>query len=274
MAFLLMLVIGMVSATFGSIVGLGGGIIIVPSLISIAPMLLGQEISAQVAVGTSLAVLILTALTSTLTYAKRRRIDFRSGWLYFASSGPAAMLGAALTGSLDQNVFQLAFGGFMLFMALLLIARDHLKPFDFRWKVRREFTDAAGQTYVYGYSVVPALITGFVVGLTSGLFGIGGGSLFVPIMVLLFGYPPHIAAATSMFVILLSAILGSVTHVIFGEVDWVSFAALAPGALIGGWLGAIVASRLSGNRLLWLLRMTLIVLAARMIWMGASGIWL
>lgn len=263
--FAILLVIGLVSATFGSIVGLGGGIIIVPSLIYFAPVFLDRDISTAVAVGTSLTVLIFTALSSTLTFMKEKKVDFRSAWLYFATSGPAAMIGASLTGLFAPRPFELTFGIFMLFMAVLLIFRNKMKPAGIRWPIQRTFTDAQGQVSQYGYSIPTALVVGFGVGFISGLFGIGGGSLFVPLMVLLFRYPPHVATATSMFVIFLSSILGSITHGWHGEIDWWSVAALAPGALIGGWLGARIVRRMSGNALLWVLRLTLIGFSLRMI---------
>lgn len=264
--FLLLLAIGVVSATFGSIVGLGGGIIIVPALMYIAPVFLDRDLSTAEAVGTSLTVLIFTALSSTLTFMKEKKVDFRSGWLYFAASGPAAVLGASLTGHFAPRPFELTFGIFMLFMAALLMLRSRLKPAAIDWRISRTFTDAKGESYTYGYNVPAALAVGFGVGFISGLFGIGGGSLFVPVMVLLFRYPPHVATATSMFVIFLSSILGSVTHGYEGEIDWYSVAALAPGAWLGGWLGARIVRRMSGRALLWVLRVTLFVLALRMIW--------
>jgi uncharacterized membrane protein YfcA len=67
---LLLFIVGAVSATFGSIVGLGGGVIIVPALIYLGPLFLDQEIPTSLAVGTSLTVLIFTALSSTLSYVK------------------------------------------------------------------------------------------------------------------------------------------------------------------------------------------------------------
>lgn len=271
MEFVLLFLIGVISATFGSIVGLGGGIIIVPALIYLGPRMLGGEISTAVAVGTSLTVLIFTALSSTLTFMREKKVDFRSGWLYFITSGPAAMIGASITGKVESGVFQLSFGIFMLFMAGLLMLRDRLKPSAIRWPIRRSFTDTKGTVYEYGYNIPAALAVGFGVGLISGLFGIGGGSLFVPLMVLLFRYPPHVATATSMFVIFLSSILGSLTHAWYGEVDWSMVLLLAPGAWIGGWLGARIVRRMSGKGLLWLLRITLVVLAVRLIWSGLTG---
>jgi uncharacterized membrane protein YfcA len=263
--FLLLLVIGLVSATFGSIVGLGGGIIIVPALLYLAPIMLDRDISTAAAVGTSLTVLIFTALSSTLTFMKEKKVDFRSAWLYFITSGPAAMIGASLTGNFAPRPFELTFGFFMLFMALLLILRNKMKPAAIDWRISRTFTDAHGDTHHYGYNIPAALAVGFCVGFISGLFGIGGGSLFVPVMVLLFRYPPHVATATSMFVIFLSSILGSITHGLHGEIDLYSAIALIPGAWVGGWLGARIVRRMSGGALLWVLRITLVAFAVKMI---------
>ncbi|MEK0312736.1 sulfite exporter TauE/SafE family protein [Cohnella sp. 56] len=272
MATVILVLIGIVAALFGSIVGLGGGIIIVPALVLLGPGLLGGDVSSQTAVGTSLAVLIFTAMTSTWTYHKQGKVDFRSGWLLFATSGPAAMAGALLTNAIPQGPFQLAFGLFMLAMFGLMVARERMQPLRIDWPIKRSFTDGAGVVHQYGYNLPLALTIGLAVGLCSGLFGIGGGSLFVPIMVILFRFPPHIATASSMFVIFLSSILGSVVHVWHGNVDWALFLALAPGALIGGRLGAVIASRLSGPQLMWLFRVTLLIMACYLIFKGAQEI--
>lgn len=268
---LFLVLIGLIAATFGSLVGLGGGIIIVPGIIFFGPHLLGEAVTSQTAVGTSLAVLIFTALSSTIAYMKVKRVDWRSGAIYFITSGPASMLGAALTEYFKDNVFNLVFGFFMLGMAILMIVKERLKPVNIAWRSTRTYVDPSGQAAEYGYSVVPMLFIGFAVGFISGLFGIGGGSLFVPLMVLLFRYPPHVASATSMFVIFLSSILGTTVHAWNGSVDWMLVAVLAPSAWIGGRLGAAIANRMSGNGLLLVLRITLFVLAIRMIVSGFAG---
>nr|WP_190276207.1 sulfite exporter TauE/SafE family protein [Paenibacillus sp. JDR-2] len=267
---ILLVLLGVVAAMFGSIVGLGGGIIIVPVLMLLGPQLTGGEISHATAVGTSLTMLIITALASTLSYAKKKLVDFKSGWMFFITSGPAAMIGSALTSRFQGAAFSLSFGIFMLLMAGLLVARDYLKPINREWPIQRTIVDAKGQGHTYGYAIVPALAIGFAVGLISGLFGIGGGSLFVPLMVLLFRFPPHTATATSMFVIFLSSILGSGMHGWLGEINYWIVLALVPGAWIGGKVGAVIAGRMSGKGLLWLLRITLLLLAAQLIYEGLT----
>lgn len=269
---LVLFLVGVCGAVFGSIVGLGGGIVTVPVLVLLGPDLLGEPVTTQTAVGTSLAVLIFTALSATWTYRKQGKVDWRSGWLFFAASGPAAMAGALVTNAIPQGPFQLAFGLFMFVMFALMVARERMKPLRIEWPIVRTFRDGSGNTYQYGYNIGLALLIGCGVGIASGLFGIGGGSLFVPLMVLLFRFPPHVATATSMFVILLSSILGSGVHVWHGNVDWLLFAALAPGALIGGRAGAMIASRLSGRQLMWLLRATLLAVAVYLIFKGIREI--
>lgn len=268
MGLLFLFVVGIVAAVFGSIVGLGGGIIMVPVLVLLGERIVGDPVTTQIAVGTSLAVLIFTALSATYTYRKQGKVDVRTGWLFFATSGPSAMVGAQLTTGIAQGPFQLSFGLFMFVMFGLMIARQRMKPLRVQWSVQRTFTDGSGAVHTYGYNIALALIIGCGVGLCSGLFGIGGGSLFVPLMVLLFRFPPHVATATSMFVILLSSVLGSGVHAWHGNIDWLLFAALMPGAIIGGRLGAVIASRMSGKQLIGLLQATLLVMAVYLIIQG------
>lgn len=86
---ILFLVIGLVSGTVGTIVGLGGGIITVPALLFLASHLSEAEhITPQMAVGTSLVLVIITALSSTLSYARQQRVDFSSGWSLFGEVAP------------------------------------------------------------------------------------------------------------------------------------------------------------------------------------------
>ncbi len=92
----------------------------------------------------------------------------------------------------------------------------------------------------------------------------------VPFMLVMFRFPAHVATATSMFVILLSSIVGSVTHIAFGHVIWMLVLAIAPGAWLGGKLGTMLSSRLSGNGIENILRFVLLIIAIRMLWQGLA----
>lgn len=274
MEFILLFLIACTAGALGSLIGLGGGVIIVPALLffgSYTPFL--TEISPQVAVGTSLVIMIFTGLASTLAYRKHGTIDFRSGLLFFAASGPGGIVGAWVNQYLNVQQFNIYFGIFMIFMAILLMVRNRLKPLPLNPEKSyiREFVDGQGKKYVYGYRVSLALLIAFFVGFASGLFGIGGGSVMVPAMILLFAFPPHVAVATSMFMILLSSLLSSGTHISLGNVQWVFTIALIPGAWVGAKLGALLNSKLKSDMLVAILRIVLVLLGIRMIYQGIIG---
>ena len=92
----------------------------------------------------------------------------------------------------------------------------------------------------------------------------------VPAMILLFAFPPHVAVATSMFMIFLSAMVSSVTHVVLGNVLWLYAVLLVPGAWIGAKIGAFLNTRLQSNALVTVLRIILILTGIRLIYEGLA----
>lgn len=271
MIWVLLFLIGLFAGTLGAIVGLGGGIIIVPTLLFIGgSTVFATEISPQIAVGTSLFTLIFTGLSSTLAYLKRKVVDYKSALLFFIGIGPGSIIGSWSNQFIKAEAFTFYFGILMIFMSFLLMIKNKLKPVQSEQKkgIRRTFIDSSGKEYEYGYRIPAALCLSLLVGFISGIFGIGGGSLMVPVMMLFFKFPPHIAVGTSMMVIFLSAISGSVTHLVLGNVNWLFAIALIPGGWIGAKVGAFINSKLQSNGLVLALRITLIVLGIRLIWQG------
>lgn len=267
----LLFLTGLLAGTLGSVAGLGGGIVVVPSLLYFSNVLPAfSHVTPTVATGTALIIVLLTGLSSTLSYAKQRRVDYRSGLLFFLGSGPGAWAGANFSRYLSTEVFYILFGVLIITMALVLKGRNKRGKKQINWKVQRSYTDAVGERYEYGYSPALAITISFFIGLVAGLFGIGGGLLFVPLMLLMFRFPPHLATATSMFVIFLSSTTGSITHIALGHVDWWAVLWLAPGAWIGAAVGAALSKRISGPLLITMLQIIFTLLGLRMIW---DGIW-
>lgn len=271
---LILLMIGLAAGTIGALMGLGGGIIVVPALLyfSTYTNLLG-EITPQVAVGTSLLIMIFTGLSSTLSYMKHKTVDYKSGMIFFIGSGPGGIVGAYVNKALDMTSFNIYFGVFIIIISIVLMVRGKLKPvtLSVNGGVKRTFTDLHGETFQYGYQPVIAIIISFIVGFCSGIFGIGGGSLMVPAMILIFLFPPHVAVATSMFMIFLSAIVSSITHISLGNVNWMFALALVPGAWIGAKLGAFVNQKLGSATLVLLFRIFLLFIGIRLIYEGVTG---
>ncbi|MDQ0215155.1 putative membrane protein YfcA [Oikeobacillus pervagus] len=274
MEWIVLILIGLVSGTLGSIVGLGGGIIIVPALLTLGTYTtLINEITPQQAVGTSLVIMIFTGLSSTLAYMKQKQVDYRSGLIFFIGSGPGAIIGAWVNKWMKLDDFQLYFGIFVIFISFVLMIRNKIKPLKSAGNhgIKRTFVDSNGNEYQYGYHLFLAIFISFIVGFCSGIFGIGGGSLMVPAMIIIFAFPPHVAVATSMLMIFLSSLVSSTTHIILGNVVWLYAAALIPGAWIGAKLGAFLNAKLKSNTVVTLLRLILIIVGIRLISEGIAG---
>jgi len=272
MLLMILLVCGALAGALGSLVGLGGGFLIVPVLLYLNKVFPDVSVTAQVAVGTSLAVVGVVSLSSSIAYYRQRKIDFSSALLFFAGSGPGTIVGAYLNSLFSGGAFLIGFGIFMIFVSILLMFRDKMtKRRNIRWSVVRTWRDpATGEEMSYGYTRPVALVSSFFVGILASMFGVGGGALMMPVMLMLFHFPVHLAAATSMFMIFLSSIAGSVTHQLYGNIDWLLAAALAPGAWIGGRLGAWLSLRLPMKAIAVILRILLVLIGIRLIISGVQ----
>lgn len=269
----LLLIIGLTAGTIGSLVGLGGGIIIVPALLFLgSSTALLSEVSPQVATGTSLLVIIFTGLSSTIAYYKQKKVDYKSGLIFFLGSGPGGIFGAWVNKQLDVDAFSIWFGSFMIFISFVLMIRNRLKqrkkkPGKGIW---RTYVDELGNEHTYGFHPVAGIAISVFVGFIGGLLGIGGGSLLVPAMILLFFFPPHVAVATSMLLLFLTSLTSSLAHIYMGNINWLYAAALIPGAWFGGKLGAYINQKLPSKMIVFLLRIVLIIVGVRLIYQGMS----
>ncbi|PYF01867.1 sulfite exporter TauE/SafE family protein [Ureibacillus chungkukjangi] len=268
MEYFLLAIIALSSGIVGSLVGLGGGVILIPATLFIGINLgFFPEITPQKVVGLSVVMMIFTGLSSTLSYMKNKQVDFKSGFIFFIGSIPGTMFGAWLNKGLDLPSFNLFFGLFLVFLSILLFVRDKLKPIQ--WFVQHgkqtNFTDKEGKEFVYGYPIWFAILFTFVVGTVSGLFGIGGGSLLVPAMVLLFLFPPHVAVATSMFMVFLSSIVNSASHIYLGNVPWIYTIPVIIGAYVGAKVGAGLNKRMQSKTIVFVLQIVMLLIGIRSI---------
>ncbi|MFZ3576747.1 sulfite exporter TauE/SafE family protein [Virgibacillus sp. DJP39] len=271
MVYIICIIIGIFTAFAGSLVGLGGGILLIPSLLFLNQI--SSEFSwatPQTIVGISLIVMVFTALSSTIFYFREGRVDYKTGFLLLSGSVPGGILGSWLNQFVAEDDFSFYFGILMIVLSLLFfIKRNMLGKQPVTKKGLRSF-QFDGVTYQYTVTFWVAFITSLVVGTLSGLFGIGGGSIMVPLMILLFGFPVHIAIATSMFIIFFSSIISAGTHIILGHVSWEYVLFFIPGAWIGGTIGAKVNQRMNSRALEWILRVLLMLIGLRLIIAGLT----
>ena len=269
--------LGIALGTFGTIIGAGGGFLLVPVL-----LLLGWP--HQQAVGTSLFMVTANAASGSLSYWRQRRIDLASGWRFALATLPGAFLGSFVVNAISGQVFNIIFGLLLLILATYLFLRPERRrstappgtrppapPGLAGWGwVVRDFADARGEHWLYGYAQPWALLLSVGVGFLSSILGIGGGIIHVPALINLFNFPAHIATATSHFILSISAATGTISHLALGDVRLVPGIALAIGAIAGAQLGGAISPRVKGAWIVRSLAVALVLVGLRLL-IGAFG---
>ena len=228
-----LIAIGFVIGAIGTLIGSGGGFLLIPIL-----LLLDSHLPSQVVTGISLAVIFINAASGSLAYARMRRIDYRAGIIFAFSSLPGAVVGVYATTYIPRRVFDGIFGGLLITVSvyLLLTAGRKTEP------------EHSG---TYNLRLGAVLSAG--IGFLSSLLGIGGGIIHVPALTHVLNIPVHTATATSHFVLAVTALVATITHWINGTLNGqlATILWLSVGAAAGAQLGAKVSSQMKGS---WILR--------------------
>ena len=260
--------------TLGTLIGAGGGFILLPVLALLFPLEPTGTLTA-----TSLAVVAANATSGAIAYGRQQRIDYRSGLAFALATLPGSVAGALLARSIPRGPFDTAFALVLLALALVLlrsgVEQGPPAPEGRAWgRVPRTLVDAAGTVHRYHVELPLGIAISFVIGFASSLLGIGGGFIHVPALIAVLGFPVHIATATSHFVLAIMATVGTITHILAGDlVDvWPRAVYLAAGAVVGAQVGARLSTRVNGTVIVRLLAGALVLVALRLAAQGLLGI--
>jgi uncharacterized protein len=261
-----LVVVGFGVGTFGTLVGAGGGFLLVPLLALLEPTLPAESITAI-----SLAVVAMNATSGAVAYARQRRIDYRSGILFAIATLPGSVAGALLTRTVSRSTFDAIFAVLLIALAVFIVVahedEPEVAPEGGGWgHVLRVLTDRSGTDYRYAVNLPLGVALSLVVGFVSSFLGIGGGVIHVPALVGLLRFPPHIATATSHFVLAIMATVGTGTHVVAGDLVGLGGQALVLGlgAIAGAQLGARLSSRVHGIVIVRVLAVSLVFVGLRL----------
>ena len=248
--------LGVLTGAYGVIVGAGVGFLLAPLLI----LVWGFE--PGTAVGTSLAVVLVTAVSGSLRYARSRNIDYRSGVLFALAALPGSILGAVAADWAPGRMLTVAFGLLLIGIAAYTALRPSSRPAPAppaprqpagRRLAVRTMTTASGATYTFSFSESRAMAYNVLFGFLSSFFGVGGGLVRVPLLVFGFRFPVPVAAATSLFSMALYTGVGVASHAVLGNVEVQALLFAGAGVVVGAQIGVPLAPRLRGGLVLRLL---------------------
>lgn len=223
--------IGFLAGAFGALVGVGGGAVVVP-------LLTGWLGFAQhVAHGTSLISVGFTGLVGAFTYFRGGALDLESALTLGIPAGICAALGARATRGLEVGQLKGIFGILLLLVAASLLVEQFIMP-DLSW---------------LGAARWPLLVAGGAfAGYASGLLGIGGGTVLVPLLVFVAGLDQHLAQGTSLLAMVFPSVVGGVVHNRMGQVNWQVLPYLLIGSFLGAYLGGFLALIAPADLLRWI----------------------
>ena len=245
---LALFVLGVSVGTFGTLVGIGGGIILIPIFTLIFNW------SPQHAVGTSLVVVFLNAVSGSVAYVRQKKVYYDAAIRFSIATFPGAVIGSYLADYFTGSSFRTIFGGFLMFVAILMFFRPKQQGGKGSFG-EKEFT----------YNRTLGVLLSTIVGFLSSILGIGGGVIHVPAMVYLLSFPTHVATATSHFVLAISTMFGVVSHFILGNILMKPALAIGIGAVVGAQLGARLSLKVKSQSILVLLSIALFSLGLRLI---------
>jgi len=256
---------GAVSGTLGALLGLGGGVFLVPFL----NLVLGFPFGVAAAI--SLTTVIATSSTVSAGRAGRQLINMRLGMLLEVATAGGSFLGGITAHLIAQSLLQRLFGIVAAVVAMIMLTRLRrrnviLDPAaDPGVLGGRYYEDESATTVTYRVRRLPvALGASFLAGNVSSLLGIGGGIVKVPILNAWCGIPLRAAAATSAFMIGVTATAGGVIYYGRGQLEPTLAAAAVLGVQIGSWGGMRFGATASAKWLKVLMAVVLFVVSAMM----------
>jgi uncharacterized membrane protein YfcA len=239
-----LIVLGFIVGAIGTLIGSGGGFLLVPILLLLYP-----QAQPKVITGISLAVVFFNAASGSFAYARMRRIDYKAGLVFATAALPGAIFGVYTTSYIPRRLFDGLFGCLVIAASVYLIITSGKKT-------------KHGHSGTYNLWLGAAISLG--IGFLSSLLGIGGGIIHVPALTHVLGFPVHIATATSHFVLSITTLVSTLIHIGNGTLDgqFTTILWISVGAIGGAQAGARLSNRMKGS---WILR----VLAAGL---GVIGI--
>ncbi len=222
----------MIGVLLGSVGG-GGSLIAVPALVYLG----GQSVRGAQA--GALLVVIAAAAIGFASYLARGQVRWRAGAAFGLAAAASSLAGSLLSRQLDPNVLLLAFAPVMVAGAVAMVGERARAESRFQpWRLGISVDSAARVT-----------LLGFAVGWLTGLFGVGGGFVIVPALVLGLGFAIPEAVGTSLLVIIISSLVALTERLQGGEIDWSVVGPFAGAAVLGVLFGSALGRRTSHEAL-------------------------
>ena len=261
----LYILLGFGVGALGTLIGAGGGFILLPVLLLLFP-----DLDPEVLTSISLAVVFINATSGSLAYSRLKRIDYRSGIILAVATLPGAIIGAYTTQYIPRKAFDIVLGVLLLGVSTFLLLKPQWQATALitkRHRAHRTVTDREGTTYSYSFNMVTGVLVSIVVGFLSSLLGIGGGIIHVPLLTTVLHFPVPIATATSHFILAIMSLAGTAAHIAQGNLTagWPYVLTIGAGTVVGAQVGAWASHRTKPEWIIRILAVALFLVGLRLV---------
>ncbi|HEY5369937.1 MAG TPA: sulfite exporter TauE/SafE family protein [Hanamia sp.] len=266
----LLILIGFIIGALGTLIGAGGGFILVPILIIIRPDFKPETITAI-----SMVIVACNAISGSIAYMSAKRVDYKAGIIFAICTIPGSILGVLTSEVIPRGLFDIIFGILMLVLAAFLLFNGSENdpavktPLARGGWIQSHLTDKWGETYDYAYNLKLGMIVSVFVGYFSPLLGIGGGIIHVPAMAEWLFFPVHVATATSHFILAIMSTVSVIVHYLQGNYDdplvRKMVIGLAIGVIPGAQLGAYLSRKINGKYIIKALAVSIAIVGIKIL---------
>lgn len=247
---MLFIALGLAVGGLGTLIGVGGGFLLVPILLYLHP-----EMSAAQVTAISLFCVTLNAFSGASQYAIQKQIHYKSGIIFAMASLPGAWMGVGLTKLVPRENFELFYGGLLLIMGGYLLLK----------KKRVATTGAHRDLFLTKKEYAVGTTSSFGVGFIASFFGVGGGIIHVPLLSQVLRFPVRSATATSQFILAITSLAAVIQHYIKGSLSisepFVAY--LGVGMILGAQIGGRLSKKINAEIILRVLAVTIVFVAIR-----------
>jgi uncharacterized membrane protein YfcA len=243
--FVIIIIIGFGAGVLGSLIGVGGGIIITPALTY-------MNFPPSVIASSSLLAVFATSISSTLTYARKKYVDYLLGIKLALPAIPGAIIGSFFTDLVILENFKIYFAFLLMSVGIYIFIKN---------KILSTTIGTIPKPFLH----IIIIFGNFSAGVISSFFGVGGGVIFVPILIVIYNMEMINASPTSQFTLLLSTITGLITHVMLEHPEYSYGIILAIGSFLGAQIGSRSIHRINENILSKIFSVSLILIAINLI---------
>ena len=273
---LLVFGVSILAGAIGSLLGLGGGVIVIPALTLLF------HIDIRYAIGASVVAVIATSSGAAITFVRDGLANLRVAMVLELATTAGALTGAYLAGLLNPRWLYVIFGVVMGYSALVMYRKRHHVDLDYPAKhapwadyLRLHssyFDQSLGKQVIYRVvSTRIGLAFMYLAGAISGLLGSGSGSLKVPAMDLAMRMPIKVSTATSNFMIGVTAAASAGVYFMRGDIDPFIAGPVAVGVLLGAILGAALLPKLQNSTVRIVFVLVILWISAQMLYKGVRG---